>query len=200
MSDFNNPPVLDIQDEPQNIAGAESYAQKNHNWYELRQYGSSLGTWAQEALDSYDTRFNNMIANTEKVNEVVDARTDAEGQVFGTLSARLNYIQNPFILQISGLVFEGKNYPVISAFKYNYGAGYAQTDNITIDDVEQVRTKLISTTSSTFDLYVEDSALLVTPELSYSSDGKTLYLIDETNNKNIAVYIQNDCTLTGEKI
>lgn len=101
MADFTNPPVLDIQDEPQNIAGAESYAQKNHNWYELRQYGSSIGTWISGVLDAYDIRFNNMISNTESVNEVVDARVDVNSKVYPTLKARLDSAQEttPMILE-----------------------------------------------------------------------------------------------------
>lgn len=90
MVDFNNPPVLDIQYEPQNIAGAESYAQKNHNWYQIAQYGTSIGTWVAGVLDGFQLQFDTMIQNAEQVNEVVDARIDVNQTVFSTLKARLD--------------------------------------------------------------------------------------------------------------
>lgn len=101
MVDFNNPPTLDLWDEPQNIAGAPPYAQKNHNWYVLRQYGSSVGTWVSGVLEAYDIRFNNMISNAESVNEVVDARVDVNSKVYPTLKARLDAAQEttPMILE-----------------------------------------------------------------------------------------------------
>lgn len=156
----------------------------------------SQKTSAKEA--QLESRFNNVLANNQDVSEVVDARLDQFGQSFSTLAERLNYIQNPFVLQLSGLSFEGTHYPAVTAFKYNYGAGYAQSDDIELNDVEEVRVKLVCKTSDTCDLYFEKSDLLVSPEMSLSSDGKALYLIDETNNKNIAVYIQNDCVFKEE--
>ncbi|MDN7145258.1 hypothetical protein QS460_04880 [Liquorilactobacillus mali] len=90
MVNFSNPPTLDILDEPENIAGAESYAQKNHNWYVIRNYGTSVGTFLQGALDGFQLRFDNMLQNAEQVNEVVDARVDVNQTVFSTLKARLD--------------------------------------------------------------------------------------------------------------
>lgn len=90
MVDFSNPPTLDIQNEPENIAGAESYTQKNHNWYEIRTYGTSIGTFLQGALDGFQLRFDNMIQNEQAVDEVVDARIDVNQTVFPTLKARLD--------------------------------------------------------------------------------------------------------------
>ena len=90
MANFNNPPVLDILDETDNIAGAESYTQKNHNWYEIRNYGTSVGTFLQGALDGFQLQFDTMIQNAEQVNEVVDARIDVNKTVFPTLKARLD--------------------------------------------------------------------------------------------------------------
>lgn len=90
MANFNNPPTLDLWDEPQNIAGASPYAQKNHNWYVLRQYGTSIGTWVAGVLDGFQLQFDTMIQNAEQVNEVVDARIDVNKTVFPTLKARLD--------------------------------------------------------------------------------------------------------------
>ncbi|MDV7758265.1 hypothetical protein [Liquorilactobacillus mali] len=90
MVNFSNPPTLDILDEPENIAGADSYTQKNHNWYQIRTYGTSIGTFLQGALDGFQLQFNTMIQNAQAVDEVVDARIDVNQTVFPTLKARLD--------------------------------------------------------------------------------------------------------------
>lgn len=90
MANFNNPPTLDLWDEPQNIAGADSYNQKNHNVYVLRNYGTSIGTFVEGVLDGFQLQFNTMIQNAQAVDEVVDARIDVNKTVFPTLKARLD--------------------------------------------------------------------------------------------------------------
>lgn len=90
---LNNPPTLDILDETTQLAGSASREQKDHNWYVIRQYGTTIGTWLQGYLDSYDVRFSNMIANSEKVDEVVDARVDAFSKTYDTLKSRIDAIQ-----------------------------------------------------------------------------------------------------------
>ncbi|MFT9004137.1 MAG: hypothetical protein ABF991_05445 [Liquorilactobacillus hordei] len=90
MANFNNPPVLDLKYEPDNIAGAESYKQKNDNIYLLRNYGTSIGTWVAGVLDGFQLQFDTMIQNAQAVDEVVDARIDVNKTVFPTLKARLD--------------------------------------------------------------------------------------------------------------
>lgn len=105
MTNFNNPPVLDILDEPENIAGAENYTQKNHNWYEIRNYGTSIGTWLSGVLDGFQLQFDTMIQNAKAVDEVVDARIDVNKTVFPTLKARLDAQQ-----EASAIVIQTGNY------------------------------------------------------------------------------------------
>lgn len=83
-------PVLSLEYETNQLAGSAAREQKNYNWSEIETQFTALGNFLQGAMDGYDLRFNNMIANAEQVNEVVDSRVDLNNNVYPTLKARLD--------------------------------------------------------------------------------------------------------------
>lgn len=191
-------PLLTLLDVPDENSGVQKANQEQFNIDQLRNWGVLVDDQISEQLQSTIDRINNLLTGVETASEVVDARDDVYGQIFTVLKDRLDFMQNPFVSQLTEVkIIPGSvPFPNITAFRYNYGAGIAQTGTITLDNVEQIDVRISLDTSTSMSIEVIKPYLIASPTISYSDDGKSIFLIDSTNNECIAFYINNDCQFT----
>lgn len=189
-------PQLTLEDVPDENSGVDKLNQEQFNIDQLRNWGYSMNNAVNDQLSLAETRIQNLLSGVESASEVVDSRDDYFGTVFSNLKERLDFMQYPFIIQLSSIGFNKNNdfFPNLTAFKYNYGAGQPMGSTVSFDPIEQIEVKVKANSSNTIDIYLNKNYLISSPTVSYDPNGKALYLIDQTNNKYIALYQNNSCT------
>lgn len=130
-------PTLSLKYETNQLAGSTARNNHNYNWSELESKYSALGSFLQGALDGYDLRFNNMIQNSESVNEVVDSRIDMLGNTYPTLKARLDTEQEATPLLIdTGIVSDATGVLKLKDLSGTVSTtGYYYTDIAQVSDI-----------------------------------------------------------------
>ncbi|WP_311408385.1 hypothetical protein [Liquorilactobacillus uvarum] len=130
-----NLPTLNLQNLPDGFLDRNAFSIQNNNIDKLNNYGGNISTWLQGVVDGYNLRFDNMIQNSEQVNEVVDARVNIMGNVYPTLKAHLDGIETDKVsgvqdgdvavnrtIQLKGLTESSAHIHVTGKYSVDYQA------------------------------------------------------------------------------
>lgn len=113
--------------------------------------------------------------------EIVFNDTDY-ADILDDLKNQIATMQDVFLPQIT-IKYSGKSgLPFIHAYTYNYGAGVAQEDDMTLRQPESITVRQKYIDSSTIELQIKSQFILVDPTVSYAEDGTAIFLTSNTDN------------------
>ncbi|MCT2893706.1 phage baseplate upper protein [Lacticaseibacillus paracasei] len=164
--------------------------------------------WVNDAHSSWEDFvnankdiLNNIDPGGKILSELIEARSDDDGNTYGSLKERLNHlepIRSEVHLGSITFVNQDGSYPDIKCMIYQYGAGVAQQSPVDIaggTSLFELNVRIIYKTSSTADIFIDitDVKKLVPgyqmESPSYVINGNQLYLT--SGQSNLAVQISN---------